>query len=150
MAAHHDARHSLLEPAHRRESPRAPGPPHPCHPRQKLQRTSLPGSNAPAHPVSQYTKYTTAELDAAASLLANHLKDTGVLPGRAKGDATSRLTIGLLGVSNIDYVVTEMTLYRMGYCSSVSIPLHGSVLHPVSQASSSSPQTTRRPRLHIS
>ncbi|KAH0827398.1 hypothetical protein J3R83DRAFT_4053 [Lanmaoa asiatica] len=51
-----------------------------------------------------------------ASLLANHLKDTGALPGRARGDATSRLTVGLLGVSNIDYVVTEMALYRMGYC----------------------------------
>ena len=36
-------------------------------------------------------------------------------------------TVGLLGVSNIDYVVTEMTLYRMGYCSSASTHLHDSV-----------------------
>ncbi|KAF9219622.1 L-aminoadipate-semialdehyde dehydrogenase [Gyrodon lividus] len=63
-----------------------------------------------------YTKYTTAELDAAASMLANHLKDRGFLPGRAKGDSTSRLTVGLLGMSNIDFIVTEMALYRMGYC----------------------------------
>ncbi|KAF8839463.1 L-aminoadipate-semialdehyde dehydrogenase [Paxillus ammoniavirescens] len=63
-----------------------------------------------------YTKYTTVELDASASLLANHLKDHGFLPGRSKGDFTSRLTVGLLGISNIDYVVTEMALYRMGYC----------------------------------
>ncbi|KAG9316268.1 hypothetical protein JVU11DRAFT_2297 [Chiua virens] len=75
-----------------------------------LQLLAVPDKNL------NYIKYTTAELDAAASLLANHLRDTGALPGRAKGDATSRLTIGLLGVSNIDYVVTEMTLYRMGYC----------------------------------
>jgi acyl-CoA synthetase (AMP-forming)/AMP-acid ligase II len=64
----------------------------------------------------KYTKYTTAELDASASLLANHSKNHGFLPGRAKGDSTSRLTVGLLGISNIDYVVTEMALYRMGYC----------------------------------
>ncbi|KIJ19149.1 hypothetical protein PAXINDRAFT_161353 [Paxillus involutus ATCC 200175] len=63
-----------------------------------------------------YTKYTTAELDASASLLANHSKNHGFLPGRAKEDSTSRLTVGLLGISNIDYVVTEMALYRMGYC----------------------------------
>ncbi|KAN0090779.1 hypothetical protein V8E55_004345 [Tylopilus felleus] len=75
-----------------------------------LQILAIPDKNF------NYTKYTTAELDAAASLLANHLRDTGALPGRANGDATSRLTVGLLGVSNIDYVVTEMTLYRMGYC----------------------------------
>ncbi|KAF8549988.1 L-aminoadipate-semialdehyde dehydrogenase [Imleria badia] len=75
-----------------------------------LQILAIPDKNL------NYTKYTTAELDVAASLLANHLKGTGALSGRAKGDATSRLTVGLLGVSNIDYVVTEMTLYRMGYC----------------------------------
>jgi acyl-CoA synthetase (AMP-forming)/AMP-acid ligase II len=75
-----------------------------------LQILAIPDKNF------NYTKYTTAELDAAASLLANHLSDTGVLPGRAQGDAASRLTVGLFGVSNIDYVVTEMTLYRMGYC----------------------------------
>ncbi|KAG6378293.1 hypothetical protein JVT61DRAFT_14008 [Boletus reticuloceps] len=75
-----------------------------------LQILAIPDKNF------NYTTYTTAELDAAASLLANYLRDTGALPGRAKGDATSRLTVGLLGVSNIDYVVTEMALYRMGYC----------------------------------
>ncbi|KAG8213592.1 L-aminoadipate-semialdehyde dehydrogenase [Butyriboletus roseoflavus] len=75
-----------------------------------LQILGIPDKNF------NYTKYTTTELDAAASLLANHLRDTGALPGRAKGDATSRLTVGLLGVSNIDYVVTELALYRMGYC----------------------------------
>ncbi|KAH7888517.1 L-aminoadipate-semialdehyde dehydrogenase, partial [Phlebopus sp. FC_14] len=63
-----------------------------------------------------YKKYTVAELDAAASLFANYMKDQGHLPGRAKGDSSSRLTVGLLGISNIDYVVTEMALYRMGYC----------------------------------
>ncbi|KIJ67974.1 hypothetical protein HYDPIDRAFT_83419 [Hydnomerulius pinastri MD-312] len=62
------------------------------------------------------SSYTVTELDAAASLLANHLKDQGILPGRTKGDSTSRMTVGLLGISNIDYVVTEMALYRMGYC----------------------------------
>ena len=109
-----------------------------------------PATNTPQLTRVQYTKYTTAELDAAASLLANYLKDTGALPGRAKGDATSRLTVGLLGVSNIDYVVTEMTLYRMGYCSSVSALPHDSVLHTLSQAFSFSLQTTHRPPLHTS
>ena len=88
--------------------------------------------NTPCSPISQYKKYTTTELNAAASLLANHLKDTGSLPGRAKGDATSRLTVGLFGVSNIDYVVTEMALYRMGYCSSVFASLRNSVPHSTS------------------
>ncbi|EGO25232.1 putative aminoadipate reductase [Serpula lacrymans var. lacrymans S7.9] len=63
----------------------------------------------------QYTKYTYAQLDASASLLAHHLKDTGLVPPRAKGDATSKMTVGLLGSSTIDYVVTELALYRMGY-----------------------------------
>ncbi|KAG1719306.1 L-aminoadipate-semialdehyde dehydrogenase [Suillus lakei] len=62
------------------------------------------------------TKYTLAELDASASLFAHHLRDNGLLNGRSKGDATSRMTVGLLGVSNISYVVTEIALYRMGYC----------------------------------
>ncbi|KAH7929842.1 putative aminoadipate reductase [Leucogyrophana mollusca] len=63
-----------------------------------------------------YTKYTFTELDVAASLLAHHLVDSALLPPRAKGDATTEMTCGLLGISNIDYVVTEMALYRMGYC----------------------------------
>ncbi|KAH7912004.1 L-aminoadipate-semialdehyde dehydrogenase [Hygrophoropsis aurantiaca] len=63
-----------------------------------------------------YTKYTFADLDEAASLLAHHLTDNDILPARAKGDSTTRMTVGLLGISNIDYVVTEMALYRMGYC----------------------------------
>ncbi|KAG0707371.1 L-aminoadipate-semialdehyde dehydrogenase, partial [Suillus ampliporus] len=63
-----------------------------------------------------YIKYTFAELDASASLLAHHLRDNGLLNGRSKGDATSRMTVGLLGISNISYVVTEMALYRMGCC----------------------------------
>lgn len=63
-----------------------------------------------------YIKYTLADLDASASLFAHHLRDNGLLNGRSKGDATSRMTVGLLGVSNISYVVTEMALYRMGYC----------------------------------
>ncbi|KAG1732264.1 putative aminoadipate reductase [Suillus paluster] len=62
-----------------------------------------------------YTKYTVAQLDASASLLAHHLRDNGLLNGRSKGDATSRMTVGLLGISNINYVATEMALYRMGY-----------------------------------
>ncbi|KAG1862520.1 L-aminoadipate-semialdehyde dehydrogenase [Suillus subalutaceus] len=61
-------------------------------------------------------KYTLADLDASASLLAHHLRDNGLLNGRSKGDTTSRMTVGILGVSNISYVVTELTLYRMGYC----------------------------------
>lgn len=65
----------------------------------------------------KYTKYTYTELDASASLLAHHLRDNGLLNGRSKGDTTSKMTVGLLGVSNISYVVTEMALYRMGYCS---------------------------------
>jgi acyl-CoA synthetase (AMP-forming)/AMP-acid ligase II len=64
----------------------------------------------------KYIKYTLADLDASASLFAHHLRDNGLLNGRSKGDATSRMTVGLLGVSNISYVVTEMALYRMGYC----------------------------------
>ncbi|KAG1723799.1 putative aminoadipate reductase [Suillus lakei] len=64
---------------------------------------------------TKYTKYTLAELDASASLFAHHLRDNGLLNGRSKGDATSRMTVGLLGVSNISYVVTEIALYRMGY-----------------------------------
>ncbi|KAG1723800.1 hypothetical protein EDB19DRAFT_1915911 [Suillus lakei] len=63
-----------------------------------------------------YTKYTLAELDASASLIAHHLRDNGLLNGRSKGDATSRMTVALLGVSDISYVITEMALYRMGYC----------------------------------
>lgn len=63
-----------------------------------------------------YVKYTLADLDASASLLAHHLRDNGLLNGRSKGDVTSRMTVGLLGISNISYVVTEMALYRMGYC----------------------------------
>ncbi|KAG1808219.1 L-aminoadipate-semialdehyde dehydrogenase [Suillus subaureus] len=63
-----------------------------------------------------YIKYTLADLDASASLFAHHLRDNGLLNGRSKGDATSRMTVGLLGVSNISYVVTELALYRMGYC----------------------------------
>ncbi|OAX43282.1 L-aminoadipate-semialdehyde dehydrogenase [Rhizopogon vinicolor AM-OR11-026] len=63
-----------------------------------------------------YIKYTFAELDASASLLAHHLRDNGLLNGRSKGDTTSKMTVGLLGVSNISYVVTEMALYRLGYC----------------------------------
>ncbi|KAG2150553.1 hypothetical protein DEU56DRAFT_34970 [Suillus clintonianus] len=63
-----------------------------------------------------YIKYTLAELDVSASLIAHHLRDNGLLNGRSKGDATSRMTVGLLGVSNISYVVTEMALYRLGYC----------------------------------
>lgn len=61
-------------------------------------------------------KYTLADLDASASLLAHHLRDNGLLNGRSKGDTTSRMTVGILGVSNISYVVTELALYRMGYC----------------------------------
>ncbi|KAJ8588016.1 acetyl-CoA synthetase-like protein, partial [Rhizopogon salebrosus TDB-379] len=63
-----------------------------------------------------YIKYTFAELDASASLLAHYLRDNELLNGRSKGDTTSKMTVGLLGVSNISYVVTEMALYRMGYC----------------------------------
>ncbi|KAG2150554.1 L-aminoadipate-semialdehyde dehydrogenase [Suillus clintonianus] len=63
-----------------------------------------------------YIKYTLAELDASASLVSHHLRDNGLLNGRSKGDVTSRMTVGLLGISNISYVVTEMALYRMGYC----------------------------------
>ncbi|KAG2036041.1 L-aminoadipate-semialdehyde dehydrogenase [Suillus americanus] len=63
-----------------------------------------------------YIKYTLADLDASASLFAHHLRDNGLLNGRSKGDTTSRMTVGLLGVSNISYVVTELALYRMGYC----------------------------------
>ncbi|KAG2076388.1 L-aminoadipate-semialdehyde dehydrogenase [Suillus decipiens] len=63
-----------------------------------------------------YIKYTLADLDASASLFAHHLRDNGLLNGRSKGDTTSRMTVGLLGLSNINYVVTEMALYRMGYC----------------------------------
>ncbi|KAG2146015.1 putative aminoadipate reductase [Suillus bovinus] len=63
----------------------------------------------------KYIKYTLADLDASASLFAHHLRDNGLLDGRSKGDVTSRMTVGLLGVSNISYVVTEMALYRMGY-----------------------------------
>ncbi|KAG1775414.1 L-aminoadipate-semialdehyde dehydrogenase [Suillus placidus] len=63
-----------------------------------------------------YIKYTLADLDASASLFAHHLRDNGLLNGRSKGDVTTRMTVGLLGVSNISYVVTEMALYRMGYC----------------------------------
>lgn len=66
---------------------------------------------------TKYIKYTFAELDASASLLAHHLRDNGLLNGRLKGDTTSKMTVGLLGVSNISYVVAEMALYRMGYCS---------------------------------
>ncbi|KAG1829201.1 L-aminoadipate-semialdehyde dehydrogenase [Suillus variegatus] len=63
-----------------------------------------------------YVKYTLADLDASASLFAHHLRDNRLLNGRSKGDITSRMTVGLLGISNISYVVTEMALYRMGYC----------------------------------
>ncbi|KAG1862517.1 L-aminoadipate-semialdehyde dehydrogenase [Suillus subalutaceus] len=63
-----------------------------------------------------YIKYTLADLDASASLFAHHLRDNGLLNGRSKGDTTSRMTVGLLGVSNISYLVTELALYRMGYC----------------------------------
>ncbi|KAG1858184.1 L-aminoadipate-semialdehyde dehydrogenase [Suillus subluteus] len=63
-----------------------------------------------------YIKYTLADLDASASLFAHHLRDNGLLNGRSKGDTTSRMTVGLLGVSNISYVITELALYRMGYC----------------------------------
>jgi len=65
---------------------------------------------------TQYIKYTLNELDASASLLAHYLRDNELLNGRSKGDATTKMTVGLLGISNISYVVTEMALYRMGYC----------------------------------
>ncbi|EIW83278.1 L-aminoadipate-semialdehyde dehydrogenase [Coniophora puteana RWD-64-598 SS2] len=64
----------------------------------------------------KYTKYTLAQLDAYASLFAHHLADTRLLVPRAKGDSTTQLTVGILGVSNLDYVVTEFALFRMGYC----------------------------------
>ena len=79
----------------------------------------------------QYVRHTIYEIDAAASLLANHLKDTGALPGRDKGDATSKLTVGLLGVSNVEYVIAEIALYRMGYCSSVSAFWYNAVPHSI-------------------
>ncbi|KAG2059105.1 L-aminoadipate-semialdehyde dehydrogenase [Suillus hirtellus] len=75
-----------------------------------LEILSIPDKNF------NYVKYTMADLDASASLLAHHLRNNGLLNGRSKGDVTSRMTVGLLGISNISYVVTEMALYRMGYC----------------------------------
>jgi hypothetical protein len=73
---------------------------------------------------TKYIKYTFAELDASASLLAHYLRDNKLLNGRSKGDTTSKMTVGLLGVSNISYVVTEMALYRMGYCSCMTSVLN--------------------------
>ncbi|KAF8511947.1 L-aminoadipate-semialdehyde dehydrogenase [Hysterangium stoloniferum] len=64
----------------------------------------------------KYTKYTNRELDIAATLMAKHYVDAGLLPGRAVGDSTSQLTVGLLAQSGFDYIVNELALARLGYC----------------------------------
>ena len=66
--------------------------------------------------ITQYTKYTYKELDVAASILATHYVDSGLLEGRARGDNTSRLVVGFLCQSGFDYVVNELALSRLGYC----------------------------------
>ncbi|KAF8587429.1 L-aminoadipate-semialdehyde dehydrogenase [Ramaria rubella] len=64
----------------------------------------------------KYTKYTYKELDVAASILAKHYVDSGLLVGRTKGDSSSTLVVGFLSQTNFDYVVNELALSRLGYC----------------------------------
>ncbi|TNY17771.1 L-aminoadipate-semialdehyde dehydrogenase [Rhodotorula diobovata] len=57
--------------------------------------------------------YTYSELERATNLLAYHL--ASVVPPRAKGDATTKMTCALLAPSGYDYAINEMALVRIGY-----------------------------------
>lgn len=62
--------------------------------------------------------WTAQQIDTAATLLAHHYAHLG-LPVRSKGDASSKMTVGLLSRSSHHYIIQELAFLRMGYCESL-------------------------------
>ncbi|KAJ3526856.1 hypothetical protein NM208_g10983 [Fusarium decemcellulare] len=82
------------------------------------QARSIPDTPLIAYPASElgasdFVNYTAKDLDAFADEAAKALASQGLVPKAAKSDKAE--VVGLLGPSNLDYIISIIALSRMGF-----------------------------------